>query len=420
MAYAFYTKVQKVRPHSNADRLDVATVFGMDTIVTKDTWKAGDYCIYFANGGVISSQYLAVNNMYRHSELNADKAVAGYFEDNGRVKTMKLRGEMSDGIIMRPESLYGFVTPGEVKQFADNWEIDKIGNFTLAQKYIPRYKKGPSGAGNAKRNKKKLIPEHIDTNQLNYNLRRFEGPCEVSISYKLHGTSGRFAALRRPWWKFWAPKFVSGSRRVEFLSFNDKNGGFYGTNQFRKDYHDKLAKIIPPGYTLYFEIVGWVNEDTPIMPIYNTNKLDKELQKEFGPQMIFSYGCEQGKNEIYLYRVTYDDRELSPEEIFKFGEKYNIPVVPFCVIPSRPGWHDWTQIDGVEELEEALQYQFQDYRDRLDPSHLLEGVVVRRKNELGTWEAYKLKTNEFKIIDDIENSGMKPDDISQDVLEEMS
>jgi len=421
MAYAFYTKVQRVRPHSNADRLDVATVFGMDTIVSKDTWSEGDICIYFANGGIISPEFLKRNNMYRHSNLNADESVSGYFEDNGRVKTMKLRGEMSDGVIMHVDSLRSIVTEKDIAGFVIDEEIDKIGNFVLAQKYLPK-RKGPSGARNAKKKAKQLIPEHIDTSQLNYNLRRFEGPCEVSLSYKLHGTSARFAHIpwRKHWWQIWRPKTkcISGSRRVEFQSFNDP--GFYGDNEFRKYYHDKLAKVIPVGYTLYFEIVGWVNENTPIMPIYNTNKLDKALQKEFGPQMVFAYGCKQGQHEMYLYRVTHNDRELSPEEIFYFGEKYDLPVVPFCVIPTRPGWHDWTQIDGIEELENAIQHQFQNYRDRLDESHILEGIIVRRRNELGTWEAYKIKTNEFKIIDDIENSGMKPENISQDVLEEMS
>lgn len=413
MAYAFFTKVQKVRPHSNADRLDVATVFGMDTIVSKDTWHEGDACIYFANGGVISSEYLSKNNMYRHCDLNADKSVTGYFEDNGRVKTMKLRGEMSDGIIMSLTSLDGIANA----KFEDGLEIDKIGNFTLAQKYIGKVR-GGQGTVRSKKKVKKYIAEHIDTSQLNYNLRRFEGPCEVSLSFKLHGTSGRFAHLRKRWWQFWKPRFVSGSRRVEFKSFKDP--GFYGDNAFRKYYHDKLSKIIPEGYTLYFEIVGWVNDTTPIMPVYGTNKLDKALQKEFGPQMVFSYGCEQGQHEMYVYRITHNDRELSPEEIFYFCEERKLPVVPFCIIPTRPGWHDWTQIDGVQELEDAIRYQFEDYHDRLDESHLLEGIVVRRKNELGSWEAYKIKTNEFKIIDDIENSGMKPEDISQDVLEEMS
>lgn len=416
MAYAFFTKVQKVRPHSNADRLDVATVFGMDTIVSKGTWNQGDVCIYFANGGVISSEYLTANNMYRHGDLNADKSIVGYFEDNGRVKTMKLRGEMSDGIIMRLESLRDIIPEKDWKNLDDGQEIDKLGNVTLAQKYIGRTK-GSQGIVRSKK-VKKYIPEHIDTSQLNYNLRRFEGPCEVSLSFKLHGTSARFAHLRKKWWQFWKPRFVSGSRRVEFKSFKDP--GFYGDNAFRKYYHEKLSKIIPEGFTIYFEIVGWVNDVTPVMPVYSTNKLDKALQKEFGQQMVFSYGCEQGQHEMYVYRITHDDRELSPEEIFYFCEDRKLPVVPFCVIPTRPGWHDWTQIDGVEELEGAIQYQFEDYHDRLDDSHLLEGIVVRRKNELLSWEAYKIKTNEFKIIDDIENSGIKPENVSQDVLEEMS
>lgn len=415
MAYAFYTKVQKVRPHSNADRLDVATVFGMDTIVSKGTWKVGDPCVYFANGGVIAPEYLKLNNMYRHFNLNSDQSVTGYFEDSGRVKTMKLRGEMSDGVIMPLSSLNEFFD-NKPPAFENGMELDKVGKVTLAQKYIPTSKgNGGTGSTSTKKKKKKYIPEHIDTKQLNYSLRRFEQPCEVSLTYKLHGTSGRFAHMRKRWWQFWKPKFVSGSRRVEFTSFKD--GGFYGDNAFRKYYHDKLSQIIPPGCTVYFEIVGWVNDTTPIMPVYGTDKLDKKLQKEFGPTMTFAYGCEQGQHEMYVYRITQDGKELSPKQIEQFCNLCGLKTVPFCEVAAR---HDWFMISGVEELESYIQSMFKDYHDRIDSSHLLEGIVVRRKNELGTWEAYKIKTNEFKIVDDIENSGMKPEDVSQDVLEEMS
>ena len=51
MAYCgFVVKVQQLRKHANADRLQVATFFSNDTIVSIDT-KVGDYGIYFPSGG---------------------------------------------------------------------------------------------------------------------------------------------------------------------------------------------------------------------------------------------------------------------------------------------------------------------------------------------------------------------------------
>lgn len=51
MSYTgFVVKVEHLRKHSNADRLQVATFFGNDTIVSLDT-KIGDIGIYFPEDG---------------------------------------------------------------------------------------------------------------------------------------------------------------------------------------------------------------------------------------------------------------------------------------------------------------------------------------------------------------------------------
>ena len=49
----------------------------------------------------INSQLLAYGNLYRHTEKNnKPEAKAGFFEDNGRVKAIKLRGIVSEGFLM--------------------------------------------------------------------------------------------------------------------------------------------------------------------------------------------------------------------------------------------------------------------------------------------------------------------------------
>lgn len=50
---------------------------------------------------------MAANNLFRHNEFNANKeASPGFFEDNGRVKPIKLQGVPSEGFIMPIDSLY--------------------------------------------------------------------------------------------------------------------------------------------------------------------------------------------------------------------------------------------------------------------------------------------------------------------------
>lgn len=417
MPYAFYTTVQKVRPHSNADRLDVVTVFGMDTIAAKGEWKDGDQCIYFAVGAQLNKNFLKKRNLYRKSELNEDVNQKGYFEPNGRVTALKLRGEMSDGVIFPIAALDGVVdAPG----FKAGLELDKIGAFVLAEKYIPQGGKSPSGVRNYKRKKRKYIPEHIDTKQLAYNIDKFGEEFEAQLTYKLHGTSGRFAHRNRPWWKFWEPKFIGGTRRVEFY----ENGkATKARENYRMKYHRMLSKIIPKGYMLYFEIVGWEGPgERTIMPTYPTTKLDKAFQEKFGPKMIFSYGCKEGENELWVYRVTHNDRELSPTEIKAFCRKYGLKYVPEVAPPdgaqvSKDGWATFRDKD---QLIEHINAVFETVEDPIDSSHVLEGIVVRLKNEINAWNAYKIKTFEFKLIDDINVASGSFEGLSQDEIEEMA
>lgn len=46
---------------------------------------------------------------------------------------------------------------------------------------------------------------------------------------------------------------------------------------------------------MFYEIVGYVNETTPIMGSVSNSKVkDKEFTKKFGKETTFSYGCQPG------------------------------------------------------------------------------------------------------------------------------
>ena len=78
------------------------------------------------------------------------------------------------------------------------------------------------------------------------------------------------------------------------------DGGYYGNDMFRKKYHDFFEDKLPKGMTVFYEIAGWVSETTPIMGRCN-NKLvkDKEFEKMYGKETIFTYGCEPGECDMW-------------------------------------------------------------------------------------------------------------------------
>ena len=97
MAYtAIITPLRTVRPHSNADRLQLATVTGEQVVVGLDA-KDGDLGIFFPIDGQLTTEFMHIMNLHRHADLNADKTQTGMFDNNGRVRAQTFRGEKSEG-----------------------------------------------------------------------------------------------------------------------------------------------------------------------------------------------------------------------------------------------------------------------------------------------------------------------------------
>ena len=98
MAYqAIVTRLRNVRPHSNADKVKLATCCGNQVVIGLDN-NEGDIGCFFPSDGQLSHEFCSANNLYRDAGLNADKtAKPGMFDDNRRVRAQKFRGEQSDG-----------------------------------------------------------------------------------------------------------------------------------------------------------------------------------------------------------------------------------------------------------------------------------------------------------------------------------
>ena len=167
MSYqAFVCRLQNVRPHSNADRIQLATVYGNQIVVGLDNVD-GDLGIYFPTDGQLTEVFCSENNLFRHSELNKDKEKSGYFEDNRRIKTQKFRGEESDGFWM-PISCLDFLGNHKLKE---GDAFDTVAGTKICQKYITKKTAKRFKGKNPMALAKDQFPhfkEHVDTKQLAY------------------------------------------------------------------------------------------------------------------------------------------------------------------------------------------------------------------------------------------------------------
>lgn len=92
-------RVNHVTPLENMDNCVGVSYAGYQAIVGKDI-EIGSLGLFFVPDSIISREFLRENNLFRDSEQNKDKTKTGFFENSGRVKSLKLRGNVSTGFFI--------------------------------------------------------------------------------------------------------------------------------------------------------------------------------------------------------------------------------------------------------------------------------------------------------------------------------
>lgn len=300
---ATVVRVRTIKPLENCDNVVAAPLLGYQAIVSKDT-QDGDLGVLFTAETQLSDIYAKSNNLYRHSEKNVDPDTKGYLEDNRRVKAMKFRGHRSDALFMPLSSLRG-VGVGNPYELAEGDVFDTLFGVEVCRKYeVPR-KPGSSVARQAPKRMARvddlMLPKHFDTQNYFKNSHLIAPDDHVAVTQKLHGTSIRIGHTlvqrKLTWLERLARKlgvqvqdreyaFVYGSRNVIKDPENPfAKGEYYGTDIYT-EVGSRLKGLLPKGYVVYGEIIGWVpGTSTPI-------------------QSGYTYQIPEGQAELYVYRVA--------------------------------------------------------------------------------------------------------------------
>ena len=439
MAYtAFITRLKNVRPHPNADRLQIGECFG-NTVIVSLEYEDNQLGVYFPSDGQLSLEFATVNNLVRKKDENGNN-IGGYMDpDKRNVTAIKLRGEKSDGLFLPLISLETF---GDIATLNEGDRIDNFNGHEICCKYVPRrnVRHGRMSNGNRTRKKKvdvaPLFTEHADTEQLAYNLGAFKSGDEIEITLKMHGTSQRTAHLpvfkgynrtfldklfRREGTPIYDWGYVSGTRRTVLDNFE---GGYYGSNEFREAHSKFFEGKLWKGEEVYYEVVGFTHTCAPIMASCDNKKLnDKDFIKQYGKETVFSYGCNpmgarrewrhdeiegyyvqwisEPQSDIYVYRMTMTNEdgdvvEYTPDFMRYRCEQMGVKTVPVMwkgVIPTVSPSYAGEWIKDVAE-------EYYDGPDPIGKTHVREGVVVRILNR-PKFCAYKHKNWSFKALEGI-------------------
>lgn len=289
-------KLTKVKEHPNADKLVIVDVNHMPVVTSKDI-ELDAWHVYFPPESQINAEFLSFTNSFRNSEKNADPTQTGFFEDSGRVKTLKLRGIYSTGYIVPLIQLEDFFGQSIVKK--EDY-FDTINNVRLVKKYFLKggepVQKTLSKAD--KKASKVNIMEgqfkfHNDTENLRRHIYNLYPETNIEISYKLHGSSAIVSKLLFQKTKRWYHKlfryepkpfydYVWSSRKV--IKNKSEGGGYYADDIWtilKEDIKDR----IPNGYALYGEIVGYLPSGAYI-------------------QKDYDYNVQKNNYDFYVYRIS--------------------------------------------------------------------------------------------------------------------
>jgi RNA ligase (TIGR02306 family) len=386
-------EIKELFPIEGADAICRAVINGNNVVVPKTT-EVGSKMLYFCSGTKLSADYCKNNNLYDKEENNLDTSKRGFISSRqSRVKAIKLRGVISDGMLIPLDSLYTFAKGAALLQVGD--EFTDIDGVSICEKYIvpiKEYNQGGQKTQKANKLKDLLLDSqfrfHHETEHFVKHQNKFTQETEIIITRKLHGSSlilanvllNKKLSLKEKIFKFFGVNtpteeygiiWSSGKPRgklpkgieSETNKWETPNPSYYTSDIWAKAYKE-IGHTIEKGISLYAEIVG------------------KGIQGD-----LFTYNQEYG---IHVYRITQTSVdgnviEFSWEQVKKYCQKYNLNYVEEYFIGK------------VKEIvvcdDNLLGYLQQKYLNKSYPDCKIdEGICVRIRE---TDEIFKLKSPNF-------------------------
>ncbi len=422
-------KIDNFHKHSDPEvmKLKCCCIDGFNIITGIDS-EPGLY-VYFPTACCINPKFLSYANLYRHGELNVDQTKTGMFDDNGRVKAIRLRGELSEGFIIPIVVLENWVmsTVNVELKVEEGTEFDSIEHdgktFWVNKKYIPKNTRtsGAPGSGNSGKGKQPKGLDKIIENQFRFHydtvlIKKCPHVLHpndlISITSKVHGTSGISAYVlckQELNWKQKIARWLTGeefdkydylysSRSVIKNQYYNKSvqGGFYGVDVWK--YADDIVRpCLSKGMTAYYEIIGFLPNGGYIQKNYDYGCLPPVGDE------AYTYGKHF---KVQIYRVTITDvsgkvHEFSAREVQLWAQMVGlVPVEQYYygyakdLYPDLDPSEHWNE-NFLSKLANDKNFYMECNSPTCDNKVPHEGIVIKIENMKS--EAFKLKC--FKFLD---------------------
>jgi RNA ligase (TIGR02306 family) len=164
-------RLAEVLPHENADRLEIGRVDGYEFIIGKDQYLPGQLGVYIPEGAIVPEDILEELG-YRNGTTNY---LAG--KDGNRVKAIRLRGHLSQGLFYVPKDL----------ELVEGQDVAEALNITKYEPPIPL-----NMAGEVEPVPYGVLWPHFDVEDIKRYPDAFVPGEPVVANEKAHGSYGLF------------------------------------------------------------------------------------------------------------------------------------------------------------------------------------------------------------------------------------
>lgn len=268
-------RLDEVVPHPNADRLDLCKIKGWTCVAQRGLYKPESLAVYIPLDAVLPNDLvtkLGIEKMYHK-----------------RIRTAKLRGVVSQGLLAPLEVLPAGLYPGprgQEKMPTPGDDVTDILGITKYEEPIPVHMSGVALPQNPR------FPVYTDIENLKNYPSAFSPGELVVATEKLHGTNARATVVD-------GQLFV-GSHR---MNLKENEGNLYWRAAKILNLKEKLQE----GEQVFFEVYGSGVQD-------------------------MSYGCKQGEIQVAVFDFMKEGQYLSyldfVQQLIKLGwEDLGVPVV---------------------------------------------------------------------------------------------
>ena len=112
-------KVLEIKPIEGADAIELAVVDGWQTVIKKGEFQVGDLCVYFE-----IDSFLPIREEFEFLRSSSFKKMGN--QEGFRLKTIRLRGELSQGLIVPMKSLEKFMTHDKWVELYGDEELEYV------------------------------------------------------------------------------------------------------------------------------------------------------------------------------------------------------------------------------------------------------------------------------------------------------